>query len=166
MSKVVIGADTETHDELLKTAGYSWKYNKGYVLCTSLYYEADDKTEVIAGLHNDNCPFTKEQREKQNETMISILKNPDVCLVGANIIYDIGWWCYEYGMSTYDVKCSFVDVLQAEAILDEEYGVMIGVINGKIKRVPLEECAGKLKMVSPKDQIVKAAKQIGISFGD
>ena len=119
MSKVVIGADTETHDELLKTAGYSWKYNKGYVLCTSLYYEADDKTEVIAGLHNDNCPFTKEQREKQNETMISILKNPDVCLVGANIIYDIGWWCYEYGMSTYDVKCSFVDVLQAEAILDE-----------------------------------------------
>ena len=54
----------------------------------------------------------------------------------------------------------------AEAILDEEYGIMIGIINGKIKRVPLEECAGKLKMVSPKDQLVKAAKQIGISFGD
>ena len=31
---------------------------------------------------------------------------------------------------------------------------------------PLKECAGKLKMVSPKDQTVKAAKQIGISFGD
>ena len=54
----------------------------------------------------------------------------------------------------------------AQAIMDEEYGVMIGVINGKIKRVPLAECAGKLKMVSPKDQLVKAAKQIGISFGD
>lgn len=53
----------------------------------------------------------------------------------------------------------------AQAIMDEEYGVMIGVINGKIKRVPLAECAGKLKMVSPKDQL-KAAKQIGISFGD
>ena len=50
----------------------------------------------------------------------------------------------------------------AQAIMDEEYGVMIG----KIKRVPLAECAGKLKMVSPKDQLVKAAKQIGISFGD
>ena len=37
--------------------------------------------------------------------------------------------------------------------MDEEYGVMIGVINGKIKRVPLAECAGKLKMVSPKDQL-------------
>ena len=54
----------------------------------------------------------------------------------------------------------------AEAILDEEYGVMIGVVNGKIKRVPLAECAGKLKMVSPKDQTVKAPKQIGISFGN
>ncbi len=32
---------------------------------------------------------------------------------------------------------------------------MIGVVNGKIKRVPLDECAGKLKMVSPKDQLVK-----------
>ena len=54
----------------------------------------------------------------------------------------------------------------AQAIMDGEYGIMIGVVNGKIKRVPLEECAGKLKMVSPKDQLVKAAKQIGISFGD
>ena len=32
--------------------------------------------------------------------------------------------------------------------------------------VPLEECAGKLKMVSPEDQLILAAKQIGISFGD
>lgn len=43
---------------------------------------------------------------------------------------------------------------------------MVGIVNGKIQTIPLEECAGKLKMVSPKDQLVKAAKQIGISFGD
>ena len=54
----------------------------------------------------------------------------------------------------------------AQAILDEEYGIMIGIVNNKIKRVPLAECAGKLKMVSPKDETVKAAKAIGISFGD
>ena len=54
----------------------------------------------------------------------------------------------------------------AEAILDGEYGVMIGIVDGKIKRVPLAECAGKLKTVDPKDQTVLAAKQIGISFGD
>ena len=38
--------------------------------------------------------------------------------------------------------------------------------NGKIKKVPLADCAGKLKMVSPDDQLVKAAKRIGISFGE
>ena len=54
----------------------------------------------------------------------------------------------------------------AEAIMDEEYGIMIGIVNDKVKRIPLADCAGKLKMVSPKDQTVKAAKQIGISFGD
>lgn len=54
----------------------------------------------------------------------------------------------------------------AECILNQEYGCMVGIVDGKIKKVPLEECAGKLKMVSPKDQTVKAAKQIGISFGD
>ena len=50
--------------------------------------------------------------------------------------------------------------------MDGEYGIMIGIVDNKIKRVPLAECAGKLKMVSPKDQTVKAAKEIGISFGD
>ena len=119
MSKIVIGADTETDDPLLKTAGYSWKYGQGKILCTSLYYENEDRTEVLAGLHNENCPFTKEERESQAEKMISILKNPNVCLIGANIIYDIGWWCYEYNMSTFDIKCSFVDCLQAESILNE-----------------------------------------------
>lgn len=119
MSKIVIGADTETDDSLLKTAGYSWKYGQGKILCTSLYYENEDRTEVLAGLNNENCPFSKEEREVQAEKMISILKNPNVCLIGANIIYDIGWWCYEYNMSTFDIKCSFVDCLQAESILNE-----------------------------------------------
>ena len=119
MSKIVVGADTETVDELLKTSGYSWKYNKGYILDTSLYYEAEDKIKIISGLHNENCPYTEEERKEQNKEIISLLKNPNVCIVGANILYDIGWWLYEYNMTTYDVKCSFVDILQAEHILDE-----------------------------------------------
>ena len=48
-----------------------------------------------------------------------LLKNPDIAIVGANLQYDIGWLLYEYKMTTYDVKCSFVDVLQAEHILNE-----------------------------------------------
>ena len=118
--KRVIGLDIETYDPLLKTAGYSWKYGQGYILATALYYEDIDKLAVIAGIHNDNSPYSVKERVLMNEMSIeSILKNPEVCLVGANIIYDLGWLLYEYGMSTYDVKCSFIDVLQAESILDE-----------------------------------------------
>ena len=43
---------------------------------------------------------------------------------------------------------------------------MIAMINGKTKRVPLEEVAGKLKVVDPKSQMIKEAKRTGISFGD
>ena len=119
MAKQLIGLDCETFDPLLKTAGYSWKYGQGYILNTALYFADDNIVKVVAGLHNSNCPYSDEQRLKQNEIIISLLKNPDVILVGANIIYDLGWLLYEYGMSTFAVKCSFIDVLQAEHILDE-----------------------------------------------
>lgn len=119
MSKRVIGLDCETVDNLLKTAGYSWKYGQGKVLCTALYYEAEDNVVVFAGLNNDNCPYSIADRIEGNMIIKNLLKNPDVCLVGANLQYDIGWLLYEYGMTTYDVKCSLVDVLQAEHILDE-----------------------------------------------
>ena len=50
--------------------------------------------------------------------------------------------------------------------MNDEYGYMVGIVNGKMKKVPLAEVAGKLKTVSPKDQIIKEAKLMGISFGD
>ena len=103
--KRVIGLDIETVDPLLKKAGYSWKYGQGYILATALYYEAEDTIKVIAGKHNDNCPFSEEKRSTENAEIVELLQNPEVSLVGANIIYDLGWLLYEYGMSTYDVKC-------------------------------------------------------------
>ena len=120
MSKHIIGLDCEVADPLLKTSGWSWKYGQGYILNTALYYKDTDKVAVIAGIHNANSPYSENERLLMNKMSIeSILKNPDVCIVGANLQYDIGWLLYEYKMSTYDVKCSFVDVLQAESILDE-----------------------------------------------
>ena len=119
MSKRVVGLDIETFDPLLKTSGWSWKYGQGYILNTALYYEAEDKVTVIAGLNNENCPFDLIDRQCDNKEIIDLLTDSNVCIVGANLQYDIGWLLYEYKMSTYDVKCSFVDVLQAEAILDE-----------------------------------------------
>ena len=119
MSRRLVGLDCETVDEDLKTAGWSWKYGHGYVLNTALYFEDSDEVKVIAGLNNENCPYTKAERKLGNAMIEGLLRNPDVSIVGANLQYDIGWLLYEYGMSTYDVKCRFIDVLQAESILNE-----------------------------------------------
>ena len=54
----------------------------------------------------------------------------------------------------------------ADLILNKEYGYMIGIKNDKTVKVPLEEVAGKLKMVDPESKIIKEAKLTGISFGD
>ena len=54
----------------------------------------------------------------------------------------------------------------ARLILAKEYGVMVAIKNREISRVPLAEIAGKLKMVAPDSEIVSAAKNMGISFGD
>ena len=53
-----------------------------------------------------------------------------------------------------------------QLILKGEYGFMVGYKNREIVKVPLEQVAGKLKMVDPDASIVKEAKKIGISFGD
>ena len=63
----------------------------------------------------------------------------------------------------------FASRLGSEAgklILNGEYGFMVGYKNREIVRVPLEEVAGKLKMVDPNASIVQEAKMLGISFGD
>ena len=54
----------------------------------------------------------------------------------------------------------------AELILNQEFGYMVGIRNDEIVKVPLEEVAGKLKIVDPDSQIVKEAKLMGISFGN
>ena len=63
----------------------------------------------------------------------------------------------------------FASRLGSEAgklILKGEYGFMVGYRNREIVKVPLEDVAGKLKMVDPNATIVQEAKMLGISFGD
>ena len=63
----------------------------------------------------------------------------------------------------------FASRLGAEAgklILEGEYGFMVGYRNREIVKVPLEDVAGKLKMLDPKATIIQEAKMLGISFGD
>ena len=54
----------------------------------------------------------------------------------------------------------------AEAILDGDFGNMVGLKDGNIVRVPLAEVAGKLKYVDPESDIIEEARMTGISFGD
>ncbi len=63
----------------------------------------------------------------------------------------------------------FASRLGSEAgklILDGEYGFMVGYKNREIVKVPLEDVAGKLKMIDPDASIIREAKLLGISFGD
>ena len=63
----------------------------------------------------------------------------------------------------------FASRLGAEAgklILQGEYGFMVGIKDREIVKVPLEDVAGKLKMLDPDASIIKEAKLLGISFGD
>ena len=64
------------------------------------------------------------------------------------------------------VRCTQLGAHAAKLILDEDYGYMVGMINGQTKKVPLGEVAGKLKMVQPDCQLIKEAKIVGICFGD
>ena len=60
----------------------------------------------------------------------------------------------------------FASRLGAEAghlILKGEYGFMVGYRNREIVKVPLEDVAGKLKMVAPDAAIIKEAKMLGIT---
>ena len=64
------------------------------------------------------------------------------------------------------VLCSRLGSAAAQAIIDEDYGCMIGMVDGKTKRIPLGDVAGKLKTVDPECQMIREAKRMGISFGD
>ncbi len=86
---------------------------------------------------------------------------PDVRLTIPGHIQRGGEPCpYDRVLSTrIGIKC-------AEMIINQEYGYMVGIVNNKMAEVPLSDVAGKLKIVSPDDEIVQEAKFMGISFGD
>jgi len=51
-------------------------------------------------------------------------------------------------------------------IVEKKYGYMVAFKGIEIVPVPLEEVAGRLKMINPEDSIIREAKDLGISFGD
>lgn len=68
--------------------------------------------------------------------------------------------------SPYDrVISSRLGAAAADLIKKESYGFMVGFKNKEIVPVPLEDVAGKLKMVEPDSSIINEAKNLGINFG-
>lgn len=54
----------------------------------------------------------------------------------------------------------------AELIQKKDFGKLVVFRDNMVTAIPLSESAGKLKYVSPDDDIIKEAKTLGISFGD
>jgi DNA polymerase I-like protein with 3'-5' exonuclease and polymerase domains len=99
------GLDIETHDPYLTDKGTSWVYGEGEIIVTGLY---NAQTGVKKALDGNGGAVVR-----------NLLLNPDVALVGANIVYDLGWQCYEHKLHAKEVKCSLVDVSMAEQCIDE-----------------------------------------------
>ena len=104
-----MGLDIETDDPLLKDRGKrkaqgpSWIFGEGRVICTGLY----------------NGRETRAFEGNGGEFVKKLLLRSDVTIVGANIQYDIGWLLSSFGMSSYDVRCSFIDISIVESLIDE-----------------------------------------------
>lgn len=64
------------------------------------------------------------------------------------------------------VLCTRFGAFAAELIKNKNFGNMVGMKNDEVVAVPLSEVAGKLKNVPKNDQLIAAARKIGISFGD
>lgn len=53
----------------------------------------------------------------------------------------------------------------ADLVAAEKYGWMVGLKDGAVVPVPLADVAGKLKSVPPDCDLVRTAREIGVSFG-
>lgn len=54
----------------------------------------------------------------------------------------------------------------AKLIAEGRFGRIVVVQNNEVTSIPLEDSAGKLKMVDPNASIVEEARLLGLSFGD
>ena len=64
------------------------------------------------------------------------------------------------------VLCSRLGVKAAELIANRQFGYMVAEIGQGIEAIPMADVVGQLKQVSPDSDLVRAAKSLGICFGD
>ena len=54
----------------------------------------------------------------------------------------------------------------AKLIMEKKYGYMVGIHNGEIVSVPLEDAASRTKFLPVDHPLIQTARDIGIFFGD
>jgi DNA polymerase I-like protein with 3'-5' exonuclease and polymerase domains len=126
------GIDIETHDPYLTDKGASWVYGEGEI--------------VVTGLYNKQTGKRSSQRGNGGASVKKLLLDPDVTLVGTNIVYDIGWLCYEHKLSAKEVKCGLVDVSMAEQCIDEYQPFSLDALAWKY--LGEKKAAGKLPAIA------------------
>lgn len=68
---------------------------------------------------------------------------------------------------SYDrLLCTRLGVAAAELIRDGKFGNMVAIQNDRIVPVPLKDVAGKLKTVPTDCELIRTARQLGLSMGD
>lgn len=123
------GLDIETYDPFLSDKGVSWVYGEGSIIVTGLYNAASGVKRALAG--------------GGGKPVKNLLQNPDITLAGTNIVYDLGWLCYEHGMKAKDIRCGLIDVSIAEAGIDEYQAYSLDALAMKY----LSEQKGSSKLV-------------------
>lgn len=69
--------------------------------------------------------------------------------------------------SAYDrILSTQFGVRAAELIYTEKFGYTVARVKAQLTENPLSEVAGKTKLVKPNDDLVRIARNMGISFGD
>lgn len=99
------GIDIETHDPCLTDKGASWVYGEGGIIVTGLFDAGTGAKKALDG--------------NGGQTVKNLLLDPNVTLVGVNVVYDLGWLCHEHSVAARDMKCGVIDVSIAEASIDE-----------------------------------------------
>lgn len=159
----VIGLDVETRDPRLKELGPGGLRGDGELVGISIGLWDGMLSEShyfpIAHLGGGNC-----DRDAVLDWLREELKNPDLRVVGANILYDIEW------LSTVGIEIAgkIVDVQVLEALIDEESGRSMSLQSlcqkylGQGKDEALLIDAAKAHDVDPKSGLWKLhAKYVG-----
>jgi len=69
--------------------------------------------------------------------------------------------------NAYDrVLTSLLGTSAADLIINNKFGVMVGFQNNRVVSIPLEEVAGRQKLVQPGSIYIQTARDLGICLGD